>query len=120
MRKALEYGAYGIDAADRTFAPAYLALANDAIEKASSEEEYNLLMEGPNSVVYSLESAKAALLSAEAGLDLWEKKGDSRAFLASAKYLFHQLVLLRDGMEKLGVGIPEELNKAIEMAEKVI
>lgn len=120
IRKGLELGARGIVAADRSYAPVYLQLAKEALAKAAAIVDYNILMEDPNAVVYSLEAAKVSLLATEAALDVWESTNNPKEFLAASKELIQHLSNLRDGLETFGVDVPEELDLALQTLGKVL
>lgn len=118
-RKGLEYGALGVSAADRAYAPVYTKLADDALQAAISMADYEVRMSGPNGVIVTLEKAKTALLAAENGVDAWEKTGSAKSFLEAVDALSDALFVLRQDLQKLGVPIPKELDKALEYGERI-
>lgn len=111
--RRVTYGvAVGVAEADRVSALAYTEAAEEALRVSSTLEEYRERMEPYDGLETALRTSKAALLTAESAIDVWDAGGEER-WLAAAGCLVAGLSNVVDAMAAAGVPVPVELTDAV-------
>jgi hypothetical protein len=113
LRSVLEHSARGVNAADGVVADGYEAADEDALRTSTTLDEYLAKMEAWNRAVDALLTAKAALVIAEAALDMWEA-GNSGNVSKTFACLSGAVGELLGALEGVGIEVPSGVRMAAQ------
>lgn len=115
-RHAVEYGAIAGSEADRILASQIIEAHPIAAETSKDAKEYEQKMSGYGDAVDALLALRAALKTAEAGLDVWEATGSDADWRASAGCIAVAIAQAGQAFEVIGVEPPDALAEFSRLA----
>lgn len=108
-----------VDVTDQAFAIVYTVRAREALDAASSLEQYRASMHDLDAVVAGLRTAHAALDLGDAAVRIWEQ-GGVNSWPQAFGCIVGSLVGVRNLLAAAGVAVPAELLAVLDMVHGAV